>query len=111
VDVVIDAPAGVPTLAIHDPDDFTKLAVRLLHPGATESGVDRILRGSELGLLDGRSHAWLNVARLRALAGHGLPGWDDGFDAMLAFARDHGWTSADGSQVRAHCTWPDGASQ
>jgi hypothetical protein len=58
------------------------------------------LREAGLGDVDG-DHAWLETAALRA-AGDGSAEWTAGFDAMLAYAASKGWSSEDGSRVRAH---------
>lgn len=51
--------------------------------------------------IDG-THAWLYIERLRS-AGSGLgPGWAEGFDGMVGYARQQGWQSDDGRSVRAH---------
>ncbi len=77
--------------------------LRQLH--AEFRGVDDVAAGpalgaAGLGTVDG-DHAWLDVAALRA-AGDGSPEWLSGFDGMLEYAAGKGWTSADGSAVRAH---------
>jgi hypothetical protein len=35
-------------------------------------------------------------------AGDGSAAWAEQFDAMLGYAAAHGWTNADGTEVRAH---------
>lgn len=55
------------------------------------------------GSLEGE-HAWLSIQALRdgAHAQGVAVSWDEGFDAMLEFAAEHGWSSGDGRSVRAH---------
>ena len=55
--------------------------------------------------LDGADHAWVAPARLQSLARNLAeplpPGWDEQFDAMVAYAAGKGWTDADGA-LRGH---------
>lgn len=69
--------------------------------GTAINSVGRALAASGLGSFDGE-HAWLDIRGLRAAGRHLGAGWDDGFSGMIAYARTHGWLSADDSLVRAH---------
>lgn len=47
-------------------------------------------------------HVMVEVAAIRRLAGTVPAGWEDDLAGMLAYAKKKGWTSEDGSAVRAH---------
>ncbi|NMO94150.1 hypothetical protein [Actinomycetospora sp. TBRC 11914] len=54
-------------------------------------------------LLPDGAHIMVPVATLRRLADGRVPeGWDADFEKMLAYAREKGWLSEDGTAVRAH---------
>jgi hypothetical protein len=77
--------------------------LRQLHAefrGMDDAAAGAALAAAGLGTVDGE-HAWLDVAALRT-AGDGSAEWLSGFDGMLEYAAGKGWTSADGSAVRAH---------
>jgi hypothetical protein len=87
-------------IEVRDGADCRALAVRA-EPGAADAGA--VLTGAGLaGAADGDA-AWLIVERLREAARPaGAAGWDERFDAMIAFAAEHGWVTASGEAVRAH---------
>ncbi|MFC4942395.1 hypothetical protein [Pseudonocardia sp. GCM10023141] len=85
-----------------DPQDVKAFSVRcpadLDHAGLAAS-VDR----AELGEILDSGHLMVPVATIRRMAGDRVgPGWDNDLAGMLAYAASKGWTSADGSRVRAH---------
>ncbi|MEY4339572.1 MAG: hypothetical protein RLZ14_1422 [Actinomycetota bacterium] len=94
---IVVSEAGV---SVRDADDLKSLSIRAtkaLEPGA-------------LGTLgeptDDGTHAWLDVAVLRAAAEATLPAsareaWRSGFDGMIGYATSKGWTDERG-RVRAH---------
>ena len=52
-------------------------------------------------------HVWLSIESLRSAAAATLAAderaaWLDSYDGMIAFATSKGWTSPDGTAVRAH---------
>jgi hypothetical protein len=47
-------------------------------------------------------HVMVEVSAIRRLAGAVPAGWEDDLAGMLAYAEKKGWTSEDGSAVRAH---------
>lgn len=86
-------------VTVTDQEVLDALEVRI--GDLTADRVDALLRASGLGTAD-REHAWLDVGELRARCAGRDQEWQRGFDAMLRAARRHGWTSEDGSRVRAH---------
>lgn len=69
---------------------------------APADAVDGALRDAGAGHLDaGGEHAWLRLGWLRAQGPDEAP-WLEGFAAMVAHATSQGWTSGDGTLVRAH---------
>ena len=82
--IEIDASIVPATTHLHQADDFTSFKV--------------VVRAAE--------HAWVPVQSLERLAADRAvdPEWRRGFDAMLDYARQHGWVQ-DGA-VRAHIEWP-----
>ena len=106
--VLVDLGADPPTAVLNEREDCTRLHVEVR--GTTDqvssrAPVDRALRDSGLGSLDGDDDALLDLAHLRRAAGDGRPaGWEADFDAMADYARSEGWLDDDGS-VRAHLVW------
>ena len=87
--------AHQPTAAVVGGDDRRRLEV-LAPEGLPDA--DLAARLGELGRLDG-DHVWLSVEHLRQ-AGPADPGWAEGFDGMIGYARSKGWV--EGDAVRAH---------
>jgi hypothetical protein len=76
--------------------------------------LDRILRVSGVGCVDGDGEALVHVAAVRRLAaaagattdpGHPDDQWETDFAAMLGYAASKGWMSEDGDSIRAHVEW------
>jgi hypothetical protein len=73
----------------------------------TDAGTDLAACLGELGTVapDG-THVWLHIATLRAAAAATITddgeAWNAGFDGMVAYAAENGWTKDDGTQIRAH---------
>jgi hypothetical protein len=85
-----------------DPQDMTAFSVRCpadLDDGTLAASAER----AGLGEVLGSGHVMVPVATIRRMAGDRVgPGWDDDLAGMLAYATRKGWTSEDGSRVRAH---------
>jgi hypothetical protein len=86
--------------SLQDPDNFRELAVRV------STAMDPYARAQALAALGPRiddEHLSIEPTTLARLAGpHGKePTWQSGFDAMLEYARSHGWVSDSGA-VRVH---------
>jgi hypothetical protein len=103
VRIVIDPSRGPTEEAVHleDPDDFTAFSVALTGPPRPEA-LAEVLRHTALGHLDeAGTHVVVDPAGLRALAGPAADTtWDEGLDAMVAYAAQKGWLRDDG--VVAH---------
>ena len=76
--------------------------------------LDRVLRASGVGCVDGDGEALVHVAAVRQLAAAAgvttAPGdadnrWETDFSAMLDYAASKGWMSEDGDSIRAHVEW------
>lgn len=85
------------TVRLDDADDFKGFKV------VVESG-----DGSGLfavGRLAHRDTAWINADAVRRMAGDAAtPQWEDGFTAMLDYAKTKGWLD-DGGDIQAHVEW------
>lgn len=85
-------------------DDFDRFHI--------EAGGDRhdVLRalGAEARL--GRTHhLWWSIEAVRRLApADREPGWDERFDAMMAWAATQGWIDEAGTHVQVHIERPGG---
>lgn len=97
--IISVAEAGADPITVTDQLVLDALEVRV--GGLPVERVDALLRAAGLGTAE-REHAWLAVGELRALCSAHDERWQAGFDAMIAAARRHGWTSPGGRQVRAH---------
>ncbi|MCF7549924.1 hypothetical protein [Pseudonocardia sp. WMMC193] len=83
-----------------EPENVTAFSVRSDLGGADlAAAVERAALGAVLP--DGE-HVMIDVAAIRRLAGTVPAGWEDDLAGMLAYAQKKGWTSEDGSAVRAH---------
>lgn len=73
-------------------------------PGVTLLGADDFGRFDVV--VAHADHAFLTPDRVRELAGERAAdrGWNERFEAMLEYARGHGWIRDDGS-IRAHIDW------
>lgn len=92
--VVVDGAAGRVSLA--DADNLKALSVELRDCDAASADL------GDLGRVEDE-HAWLDIARLRALSPLAADAeWNAGFDATMAYAGSKGWTDESGTHVRAH---------
>jgi hypothetical protein len=62
------------------------------------------VRRADLGeLLPGDGHLMVPLDTVRRMAADRVgPGWSDDFAKMISYAASKGWTSEDGTRVRAH---------
>lgn len=78
--------------------DFRNFSVRLLGRHVADP-----LTAIGIGQLVGDAEALVSVAAVRRLADRAADqAWNEGFSAMLDYARSRGWLTEDGSQIRAH---------
>lgn len=79
--ITVDLSSVPPAVELCDPHDFASFSVRVVPA----------------------RHAWVAPETLRSLAGGlgSLPEWNEGLEAMTAFARRHGWLDESGA-IRAH---------
>jgi hypothetical protein len=93
--IVIDLSGA--TVALREPDEFTRFSVAL----EGEGDLAQVVHQSGLGRLatDGE-HVIVDPAALRALAGPAVnEAWDKGFAGMCAYAAGKGWVEPDGGVV------------
>ena len=78
--ITLDLRQVPPVVGLEGSDDFTTLKVCVARA----------------------EHATIHPDELRRLAGPAAddPTWEEGFQGMLAYAAEHGWT--DGERVRVH---------
>ena len=89
---------GTHSARLVDPEDLTSFAVVL--DGETDPGPEALADGGVLGFGD---HAWVRTDALRRLAGPAAtPEWEDGFAALLDYARSRGWVDDEHGAVRGH---------
>lgn len=85
-----------------DPQDVTAFSVRC-PPDLDDTDLAASAERAGLGEVHGSGHVMVPVATIRRMAGDRVgPGWDDDLVGMLAYATRKGWTSEDGTRVRAH---------
>jgi len=98
-------PAALPEPLLADPADCTRFHVAV-RGGGDAGDLDRVLRASRVGSVDGDGEAVVAVEAVRRLAGAVADdAWEADFGAMLDYARSKGWMSEDGSSIRAHVEW------
>jgi hypothetical protein len=79
-------------------DDLSGFVVVL--EGGEDPAPEALAAGGVLGFGD---HAWVRTDALRRLAGAvATPEWEEGFAAMLDYARGRGWVDDEQGAVRAH---------
>jgi len=101
MDVRVDA-SGLP--ALEHAADFTALRLTGTAPASLEARATLAAAGIELS--DDLTHGHIEPAAFPRLAGslaHGAE-WQQGLEAMLAYATRKGWTDETG-RVRAHAEW------
>lgn len=80
---------------LEEPSDFEGFKV-VVH-GEDTSAIDSV------GRLEDRDTAWIQMEAVRKLAGDAADQtWEDGYDAMLAYAREKGWLHDARREIRAH---------
>lgn len=85
-------------ITLEDPDDVRSF--KLVVSGSVE--LDRALRDGRWGRLEG-PEALISVDAVeRAASGRVGADWADRFQGMVTYARDKGWLSRDGTEIRAH---------
>jgi hypothetical protein len=89
---------GAASARLAEPEDLTTFAVVL--EDDVEPGPEALAAGGVLGFGD---HAWVRIDVLRRLAGSvATSEWEDGFAAMLDYARTRGWVDDAQGAVRGH---------
>ena len=93
--IIVLTPTDPPRLA--DLDRFDRL----------HAEVHGDVRTARLGVLcrtGDDEHVWLDIAAARREGAESAddPGFADGFDEMITFARNSGWVDEAGTHVRAH---------
>ena len=80
-----------------DPSDFKAFKV-VVKQGEDPAAI------APVGRLADPDTAWIGVDAVRNLAGAAatVPGWEDDFAAMLAYARTKGWLDDTGTEIQAH---------
>ena len=113
MELVVDLRTGA--LHLRDPDDFGRFAVRVSSgqegDGAGTDAVGALaasLSVHDAGRVDHDGDAFVPpeaVRRLAVASGAATgPGWEHGFEEMLAYASTRGWIADDGA-IRAHVEW------
>lgn len=80
---------------LEDPNDFKGFKV-VVH-GDDTSAIETV------GRLEDTDTAWIQMEAVRKLAGDAADQtWEDGYDAMLAYARTKGWLHDARREIQAH---------
>ena len=89
---------GADFACLLNPGDVSGFAVVL--DGDDDPGPEALAAGGVLGFGD---HAWVRTDALRRLAGPAATAeWEEGFAAMLDYARTRGWVDDEQGAVRGH---------
>jgi hypothetical protein len=98
--VIVHSDLDDATVRLRDPADFTGFHVAVAGGTLDDDRLPTVLAAH--GRLDGE-HAWITTEAVVELAGDAVDdAWRDGFAAMVAYARDKGFLSEDGTAIRAH---------
>jgi hypothetical protein len=96
--MLVELILGADFARLVDAEDLSGFVVVL--EGDEDPGAEALAAGGVLGLGD---HVWARTDALRRLAGPAAtPEWEDGFAAMLDYARTRGWVDAEHGAVRGH---------
>jgi hypothetical protein len=94
----VELSLGADFARLLNPEDLSGFVVVL--EGDEDPGPHALAAGGVLGFGD---HAWVRTDALRRLAGRvATPEWEEGFAAMLDYARMRGWVDDDQGAVRGH---------
>jgi hypothetical protein len=97
--VIIDTDLDAGTVTLVDPADFKGFHVAVRGGGTDDDRLATVL-APHGHLADG--HAWITTTAVVALAGDAADeDWHQGFGAMVAYAREKGFLSEDGTAIRA----------
>jgi hypothetical protein len=98
-----------PQARVVDVDDLGRLHLALGQ--VTDEEAAEVLERAGLGRIEEGDTAVLDVAALRAAAEPraSAPGWQSGWDRMIASARTQGWLSEDGASLQVHVESAAGA--
>ena len=81
---------------MQDPSDFKAFKV-VVKEGEDPSAI------AVVGRLEDADTAWIQIEAVRRLAGDAADQtWEDGYDAMLAYARAKGWLHDARREIQAH---------
>jgi hypothetical protein len=98
--VILLADLDDAVLTLQEPSTFTAFHVAVAGGEVDDDRLAEVL--APHGRLDD-GHAWIGVDAVVALAGDVVDDdWRAGFDAMVGYARDNGFLSPDGTELRAH---------
>jgi hypothetical protein len=94
----VELSLGADFARLLNPDDLSGFVVVL--EGGEDPGPEALAAGGVLGFGD---HAWVRTDALRRLAGAvATPEWEEGFAAMLDYARRRGWVDDEQDAVCGH---------
>ena len=90
-------------VALSQADDFGSFSITCPTEMSAES-LGRAVADAGIGTaLPGGTHVMVRVDAIRSLAGDEVTEqWERSLTQMVAYAHSHGWTSPDGSSIRAH---------
>lgn len=98
-----------PEARVVDVDNLSRLHLALGE--VTDEEASAVLERAGLGRIQDATTAFLDVAAVRAAAeGQATaPDWPDRWEAMVAGAREKGWTADDGTSLQVHVESAAGA--
>ena len=81
---------------MQDPSDFKAFKV-VVKQGEDDAAI------APVGRFEDADIAWIQMEAVRRLAGQAVDqGWEEGYDAMLAYAREKGWLLDARREIQAH---------
>ncbi|HUY21733.1 MAG TPA: hypothetical protein VMV22_05280 [Acidimicrobiales bacterium] len=108
--VEVDLGAAPVAVGLAEPGDCTRFHVAVVRGDAdtdADAGMlDRALRASATGSIDGDGEAVVRVDAVRRMAAGAVgESWEADFSAMLDYAASKGWLTEDRTAIRAHVEW------
>jgi len=81
---------------MQDPSDFKAFKV-VVTKGEDDASI------APVGRFEDADTAWIQIEAVRRLAGNAVDqAWEEGYDAMLAYAREKGWLHDARREIQAH---------
>jgi hypothetical protein len=91
------------TITLIDATDFKRFDLAAHIPGTTLSELKSLLK--DVADVEDTESAWIFTGWLLQQAAASEADWRRSFDAMIGYARKHGWVKDGPQRIRGHIVW------